>query len=225
MVASLTNNSGVYVSNALHGARAATRNNLAEHNNSHEHDEAEEARKLMHKLSTELIPAWTIKYNLPAPVVSLIKMGVPFLNDNWGPRILAAMGNEVAEALKPSMKELGVPKFISSLVYYGSWAVALGSCSARAALRSLGAGSMKPLVKSVGQDTVAAIVGPTMLVLAANWVQNQVYGRIRALPAAFKSIVRPAVSLFCSYVTIPRILDPIGIKVGNFVSKFLPESA
>lgn len=184
--------------------------------------ESEAAKKLMHKLNSELIPQWTQKYNLPAPVSNMIKMAVPFLDDNWGPRILAAMGNEVAEALKPSMKELGVPKFISSIIYYGSWAVALGSCGARAVLRSAGEGSYKPLIKSAGQDLVAAIGGPTLIVLAANWIQNQVYDRIKAMPSAFKSLVRPAVSLFCSYLTIPRILDPIGIKFGNWITSFLP---
>ncbi|MEY3370462.1 MAG: hypothetical protein RLZZ361_1132 [Cyanobacteriota bacterium] len=194
--------------------------------NSKNHDPCNtqsETQKLINKLKNELIPFWTQKYNLPAPVTSLIKMGVPFLDDNWGPRILAAMGNEVAEALKPSMKELGVPKFLSSIIYYGSWAVALGSCSARAGLRALGNGSYKPLVKSAGQDLVAAIGGPTIIVLAANWIQNQVYDRIKALPSAVKSIVRPFVSLLCSYLTIPRILDPIGIKFGNWVVSLLPK--
>jgi hypothetical protein len=185
--------------------------------------EAEEAKKLIHKLNTELIPQWSKKYNLPAPVTSLIKMGVPFLDDHWGPRILAAMGNEVAEAFKPTMKELGVPKFLSSIIYYGSWAVALGSCGARAGLRALGNGSYKPLVKSAGQDLVAAIGGPTLIVLAANWIQNQVYDKIKAMPSAVKSIVRPFVSLLCSYLTIPRILDPIGIKFGNWVVSLLPK--
>jgi len=190
---------------------------------SEHHSEAEEAKKLIHKLNTELIPQWSKKYNLPAPVTSLIKMGVPFLDDHWGPRILAAMGNEVAEAFKPTMKELGVPKFLSSIIYYGSWAVSLGSCSARAGLRALGNGSYKPLVKSAGQDLVAAIGGPTLIVLAANWIQNQVYDRIKALPSAVKSIVRPFVSLLCSYLTIPRILDPIGIKFGNWAVSLLPK--
>jgi|GEM_PF-6799512 len=206
--------------------------NIAEHepatppsgpeSNEH-HTEAEEAKKLIHKLNTELIPKWSKKYNLPAPVTSLIKIGVPFLDDHWGPRILAAMGNEVAEAFKPSMKELGVPKFLSSIIYYGSWAVSLGSCSARAGLRALGNGSYKPLVKSAGQDLVAAIGGPTLIVLAANWIQNQVYDRIKAMPSAVKSIVRPFISLLCSYLTIPRILDPIGIKFGNWVVSLLPK--
>jgi HAD superfamily hydrolase (TIGR01509 family) len=200
-----------------------TANLLGPKTNEH-NSEAEEAKKLIHKLNTELIPQWSKKYNLPAPVTSLIKMGVPFLDDNWGPRILAAMGNEVAEALKPSMKELGVPKFLSSIIYYGSWAVALGSCSARAGLRALGNGSYKPLVKSAGQDLVAAIGGPTLIVLAANWIQNQVYDRIKALPSAVKSIVRPFVSLLCSYLTIPRILDPIGIKFGNWAVSLLPKN-
>jgi hypothetical protein len=187
--------------------------------NSHESDAT---KKLIHKLNTELIPQWSQKYNLPKSATALIKMGVPFLDDHWGPRILAAMGNEVAEALKPSMKELGVPKMISSIIYYGSWAVALGSCSARALLRSAGEGTYKSLVKSAGQDLVAAIGGPTLIVLAANWIQNQIYDRVASLPSAFKSLVRPAISLFCSYLTIPKILDPIGIKFGNWITSFLP---
>jgi hypothetical protein len=186
-------------------------------------NEAEETRNLIQKLNCELIPLWTKKYNLPTVATKLIKMGVPFLDDNWGPRILAAMGNEVAEALKPSMKELGVPKFLSTIIYYGSWAVALGSCSARAVLRALGNGSYKPLVKSAGQDLVAAIGGPTLIVLAANWIQNQLYNRIKMLPSAVKSIIRPLVSLLCSYLTIPRILDPIGIKFGNWIVNLLPK--
>lgn len=167
----------------------------------------------------KILPNWQEKYKLSNASTGALKFTVKnFLDDNNMLRIVCALGNEVAVAINESMKQWGFPKPLANVLYYGLWAVAVVSCGARAVLRGLGTQNVKPFIESSIQDGIAAIFGPTGVVMLANKAQDLIYGAAKFIPQSIINFARPVISVVLAEMAIPRILDPIGKSVGKMAT-------
>jgi hypothetical protein len=174
---------------------------------------------LIKLFQTTILPNWQEKYKLSkASTGALIFTVKNFLDDNNMLRIVCALGNEVAVAINESMKQWGFPKPLANVLYYGLWAVAVVSCGARAVLRGLGTQNIKPFIESSIQDGIAAIFGPTGVVMIANKAQDAIYNAAKFVPQSIINFARPVISVVLAEMAIPRILDPIGKSVGKMAT-------
>jgi hypothetical protein len=171
----------------------------------------------------KILPDWQTKYKLSNASTGALKFTVKnFLDDHNMLRIVCALGNEVAVAINESMKQWGFPKPLANVLYYGLWAVAVVSCGARAVLRGLGTQNVKPFIESSIQDGIAAIVGPTGVVMLANKAQDAIYNAAKFVPQSIINFARPVISVVLAEMAIPRILDPIGKSVGKALTGLVP---
>lgn len=178
-----------------------------------------EAKDLIQLFISKILPEWKSKYKLSESTNKALEFTVKnFLDDHNTLRIMCALGNEIAIGIDESMKQWGFPKWLSNTLYYGLWAVALASCGARAALRGLGTQSWKVFTESSIQDGVAAILGPTGVVLVANKVQDLFYKSSKVLPQSLVNFIRPLISVVAAELAIPRVLDPIGKSAGKAIT-------
>lgn len=174
---------------------------------------------LIKLFETTILPRWQGKYKLSDTSVGALKFTVKnFLDDNNMLRIVCALGNEVAVAIDESMKQWGFPKWLANTLYYGLWAVAVVSCGARAVLRGFGTENLKPFLESSVQDAIAAIFGPTGVVMIANKAQDMIYKTAKFVPQSLINFARPIISVVLAEMAIPRVLDPIGKTVAKFVT-------
>lgn len=175
-----------------------------------------EAKDLIQLFISKILPDWKRKYKLSESTNKALEFTVKnFLDDHNTLRIMCALGNEIAIAIDESMKQWGFPKWLSNTLYYGLWGVALVSCGARAALRGLGTQSWKVFTESSIQDGIAAIFGPSGVVLVVNKIQDLFYKSSKALPQSLVNFIRPIISVVAAELAIPRVLDPIGKSAGK----------
>lgn len=177
---------------------------------------------LIQLFQKRILPEWENKYGLSKGVTKALDFTAKnYLDDNNHLRIVCALGNEIAVAIDESMKQWGFPKPLAQTLYYGLWAVAVVSCGARAVLRGLGTQNLKPFVESSIQDAVAAIFGPTGIVIIANKIQNAIYKTTKFIPESIVSFIKPIISVALAEVSIPKILDPIGKTIAKHVSNLI----
>ncbi len=182
------------------------------------------SKNLIENFETTILPRWQEKYKLNNTTTKTLKFVTKnFLDDHNLLRIICALGNEVAVALTESMRQWKFPQSLTNTLFYGLWGVSVGSCGARATLRGLGTESLKPFLESSIQDGIAAILGPTGVVMIANKVQDLIYNRVKIVPQSAINFVRPIISVTLAEKAIPKILDPLGKKVGALTSKIIPE--
>lgn len=181
---------------------------------------------LIKLFDTQILKNWQEKYKLGNTSIAALRFTVKnFLDDNNLLRITCALGNEIAVAINESMEQWGFPKALANVLYYGLWAVAVVSCGARAVLRGLGTQNIKPFIESSIQDGIAAIFGPTGVVMIANKAQDAVYKASKFIPQSVINFVRPVISVVLAEMAIPKILDPIGKTVGKLVTGLIsPET-
>lgn len=178
-----------------------------------------EAKDLIQLFISKILPEWKSKYKLSESTNKALEFTVKnFLDDHNTLRITCALGNEIAVALDESMRQWGFPKPLANALYYGLWGVALVTCGARAVLRGLGTQSWKVFTESSVQDAIAAIFGPTGIVLVANKVQDLFYKSTKALPQSLINFVKPIISVVAAELAIPRVLDPIGKAAGKAIT-------
>lgn len=179
---------------------------------------------LIERFKTTIIPSWQEEYGLSDRITKGLEFTAKrFLNDNDPLRVICALGNEVAVALIESMKQWKLPKTLANTLFYGLWGVSVGSCGARAVLRGLGTENLKPFVESSIQDGIAAIFGPTGVVMIANKAQDMLYKTVQVIPQSAINFVRPIISVTLAEKAIPKILDPVGKKVGKLASRIIPD--
>ncbi len=177
---------------------------------------------LIQLFQKQILPKWQSQYGLSDGASKALNFTASnFLDDNNRLRIVCALGNEIAVAIDESMKQWGFPKPLAKALYYGLWAVAVVSCGARAVLRGLGTQNLKPFIESSIQDAVAAIFGPTGIVIIANKIQNAIYKTTKFIPESLVSFIKPIISVALAEVSIPKILDPIGKTIAKHVSNLI----
>lgn len=182
------------------------------------HNEVRDA-DLIELFHTNILPRWQQKYKLSDTSIQALHFTVNnFLDDSKFLRIACAMSNEVAFAIEESMQQWKFPKWLSNTLYYGLWAAALGSSAARVVLRGLGTGNIKTFLETAVQDTVAAFIGPTGIIMVADKVQNMIYKNTKLLPQSLVNFIRPALSVFLAEKSIVKILDPIGKSLGRMLT-------
>lgn len=166
----------------------------------------------------QIISHWTSKYKLNPSLEKFLRYMVKFLDDDFSPRIYCALGNEFAEATKQTLKEMKLPTFIASPIYYGGWALALGVAFLRMCLRGLGEQTLKPFVGTLAQDMISTIIGPTLVVNAANAIQNATY-KLMKIPQFLSMFVRPTLSLYAAKLAIPKLDEYLAVPLGKLTTR------
>lgn len=166
----------------------------------------------------QIIDHWKEKYKLNPTVENLLQQLVKFLDDDFSPRIYCALGNEFAEATKQTLKEMKLPTFIASPIYYGGWALALGVGFLRMCLRGLGEQTLKPFVGTLAQDMISTIIGPTLVVNAANAIQNSAY-KVMKIPQFLSMFIRPSLSLYAAKIAIPKLDEHLAVPLGKLTTR------